>query len=111
MHIIINKYLIDGKICLIDEQNLKCDQIHLELQIKSLSNSIVYDLIRVLENYQIKINKFLDGNYIESFINNDTKFSVMAHKILNGYNNKEVRIVPKNVKKIGFFEKIFQLFS
>ena len=111
MHIIINKYLIDGKICLINEQSLECDQLNLEIQIKSLSNSIVYDLNKVLENYQIKINKFLDINYIESFFSNDTQLSAMAHKILNGYNSKEVRIVPKNIKKIGFFEKIFQLFS
>ena len=111
MHIIINKYLIDGKICLMNEENLECDQLHLEIQIKSLSNVIIYDLNKVLENYQIKINKFLDANYIQSFFSNDIEFTVMAHKILNGYNNKEVRIVPKNIKKIGFFEKIFQLFS
>ena len=28
-----------------------------------------------------------------------------------GYNTNEVSIIPKNVKKLGFFEKFFQLFS
>tara|TARA_Y100000591_G_C21802001_1_gene682597 strand:+ start:687 stop:1388 length:702 start_codon:yes stop_codon:yes gene_type:complete len=111
MHIIINKFLINGKIRLIEEENLECDQLNLEIQIKSLSNNVVYNLNKVLENYQIKINKFLDGNYIKSLQHSDIVFSAMAHKIINGYNNNEVRIVPKNLKKIGFFEKFFQLFS
>ena len=111
MHIIINKFLVNGKVRLINEENLECDQLNLEIQIKSLSNSVVYDLNKVLENYQIKINKFLDGNYIKGLSPSDIAFSVMAHKIINGYNNNEVRIVPKNTKKTGFFEKFFQLFS
>ena len=111
MHIIINKFLVNGKVRLINEENLECDQLNLEIQIKSLSNSVVYDLNKVLENYQIKINKFLDGNYIKGLSPSDIAFSAMAHKIINGYNNNEVRIVPKNMKKIGFFEKFFQLFS
>ena len=34
-----------------------------------------------------------------------------AHRILNGYNENEVTFVPKNPKKLTFFEKFFQLFS
>ena len=35
----------------------------------------------------------------------------MTHKIFNGYNQNEVTFVQKNTKKLGFFEKFFQLFS
>ena len=35
----------------------------------------------------------------------------MAFKILNGANENEVTIIEKNTKKLGFFEKFFQLFS
>ena len=111
MHIIINKSLIDGKICLIKKENLKCEQLSLELKFKSLPNSFVYDLNKILENYQIKINNFLDERYIKSLFNYDFGLSAMAHKILNGHNPNEVMIVPKNIKKMGFFEKFFQLFS
>ena len=34
----------------------------------------------------------------------------MAYKIENGYNENEVKIIPKNTKKAGFL-KNFQLFS
>ena len=111
MHIIINKSLIDGKICLINKENLKCDQLSLEIQFKSLPNNIVYDLNKILENYQIKINNFLDESYIKSLFHDDIGLSTMAHKILNGHNTNEVMIVPKNIKKMGFFEKFFQLFG
>ena len=37
--------------------------------------------------------------------------SEMAYKILNGYNENEVHLFQKNTKKLGFFEKFFQLFS
>ena len=111
MHIILNKYLIDDKIFLLNEDNLKCDQISLEIQFKSLPNNIVNSFDKLLGNYQIKIKKFIDGNYLKNFLNSDSEISEVAHKLLNGYNQKEVMIVPKNQKKMGFFEKFFQLFS
>ena len=57
MHMIINKYFIDGKNYLSFEDNLKCDHFALEIQFKSISNDIIYDLNKILENYQIKINQ------------------------------------------------------
>ena len=39
------------------------------------------------------------------------ELSQMAYKSQQGYNANEVSIIPKNVKKAGFFEKFFQLFS
>ena len=111
MHIIMNKYLVDDKIFLLTENNLKCDQISLEIQFISLPNNIAESFDKLLGNYQIKIKKFIDGNYLKNFLNSDSELSEVAHKLLNGYNQKEVMIVPKNQKKMGFFEKFFQLFS
>ena len=37
--------------------------------------------------------------------------ALKAYKIQNGHNDNEVKIIPKNIKKLGFFEKFFQLFS
>ena len=34
-----------------------------------------------------------------------------AFKIKNGYNQNEIALIPKSLKKTGFFEKFFQLFS
>ena len=111
MHIIINNYLIDGKNHCYLQENLEYDQLNLVIQFKSISNENTYNLNKLLQNYQINIIKFLDGNYIKNFFNKDIEVSKMAFDILNGCNVNEVIVVQKNNKKLGFFEKFFQLFS
>lgn len=111
MHIIINKYLIDGKKYYSIDNNLECEQLGLEIQFKSISSSFIYDLDKILEKYQIKIIKYLDGNYIKNFFKEKIDISEMTYKILTGYNENEVLVIPRNPKKLAFFERFFQLFS
>ena len=111
IHMIINKYFINGKTYLLFEENLKFDNFGLEIQFKSISNNLIYDLNKVLKNYQIKITKYLDGNYVKTYFKNEMKLTEMSYKILCGYNQNEVIFVPKSTKKLAFFEKFFQLFS
>ena len=111
MHIIINNYLIDGKNYFYLQDNLECEQLNLVIRFKSVSNEIIFNLNKLLQNYQINIIKFLDGNYVKNFFNKDIEISKMAFDILNGCNVNEVMVIQKNTKKLGFFEKFFQLFS
>ena len=111
LHIIINNYLIDGKNYSYLQDNLEYEQLNLVIQFKSISNEITYSLNKLLQNYQINIIKFIDGNYVKNFFNKDIEISEMAFDILNGCNVNEVMVVQKNTKKLGFFEKFFQLFS
>ena len=111
MHMIINKYFFNNISYQSFQENLKCDNFALEIEFKFISNNIIYDLNKVLENYQIKIVRYIDGSYVKNIINDDLEISEMTHKILTGYNENEVTFKPKNIKKLGFFEKFFQLFS
>ena len=111
MHIIINNYFIDGKNYTYLEDNLEYEQLNLVIQFKSISNEIIHNLTKLLQNYQINIIKFIDGNYVKNFFNKDIEISEMAFDILNGCNVNEVMVVQKNPEKKGFFEKFFQLFS
>ena len=111
MHIIVNNYLVDGKNYFYLQDNLECEQLNIVIQFNSVSNEIIYNLNKLLQSYQINIVKFLDGNYVKNFFNKDIEISKMAFDILNGCNVNEVIIVQKNTKKLGFFEKFFQLFS
>ena len=111
MHMIINKYFFNDKSYLSFEDNLKIDHFALEIQFKSISNSIIYDLNKILEKYQIKIIKYIDGCYVKNFFSKEIELAEMSHRILNGHNENEVSFVPKNLKKLTFFEKFFQLFS
>jgi len=111
MHMIVNKYLINNKSYFSFEENLKSSHFALEIQFKSISNNITRDLNKILENYQIKITKYIDGSYVKNLFSKEMELTEMSHRILNGYNDNEVSIVPKNTKKLAFFEKFFQLFS
>ena len=111
IHMIINKYFFNDKSYLSFEENLKSDYLALEVEFKSISNSIIYDLNKILENYQIKVIKYIDGSYVKNFFSKDVELAEMSHRILNGHNENEVSFVSKNSKKLTFFEKFFQLFS
>ena len=112
MHIIVNKYLINGSNYSLSRYNLTGNQLNLEIQFKSIPNDIINDFNKLLENYQIKVIKYLDGSYLRNFLQDgNTDIAEVAHKILDGYNENEVMIKAKNPKKYDFFEKFFQLFS
>ncbi len=108
---IINKYLFNGKSFQSFKENFKCDYFALEIKFKSIPNALVYDMNKVLENYQIKIIRYIDGSYVKSIFDNDIELAEMTNNILNGYNENEVIFVTKNTKKLDFFEKFFQLFG
>ena len=111
MHMRINNYYINNKSYSFFEENLTSDYLALEIKFNSISSIMVYELNKILENYQIKVIKYLDANYIKNLFNDKKELTEMTHKILNGYNENEVTFLQKNLKKLGFFEKFFQLFS
>ena len=112
MHIIIEKYLIDGREYTKFINDFKCDDLCLEIKFISISSDLVLEIEKIMERYQIKIINFICENYTRSiFKENDIELSLMAHKILSGYNENEVSLLPKNIKNKGFFERFFQLFS
>ena len=111
IHMIIKKYFMNGNTYSLFDESLQCDHLGLEIQFKSISNEITYDLNRILENYQIKITKYLDGTYVKSNFDDDKELAEMSYRVLSGYNQNEVMFVPKTTKKLAFFEKFFQLFS
>ena len=112
MHMIIVNYIINGKKYSSFISDLSSDHLCLEVNFVSISNDLIFSLNKVLEKYQIKISKYICGNYIKNFFKEDNlELSEMAYKLKNGQNHNEVILVPKNIKNKGFFEKFFQLFS
>ena len=107
MHMIINKYLVNGEVHSLFDKNLEVDYFCLEVQFISISNNFVFELENVLKNYQIKVSRCIDASYILNFFKNDQIDIIqMAHRIKNGHNENEVALIPKDQKKRGFL-KIF----
>ena len=112
LHMIINRYLVDGKSYSSFNNNLVGNDFCIELNFNSISLKFVSEISKVLQKYQIKITEYLDQEYIEFFFKDeDIKLCEMAYKIKKGYNENEIKIIPKSTKKAGIFEKFFQLFS
>ena len=112
MHILINKFTVGDIECSIDQNNLEGDYFCLEIQFNSIPLSTTSEIDKILENYHIKINRYLDGTYIrEHFKDKNLDFSNMIFKILEGQNVNEINLLEKRTKKQGFFEKFFQLFG
>ena len=66
------------------------------------SEYLIDIIFEKLKNYKNK-EIFLEKENLE--------FSEMVHKVKSGFNENEVKLIPKNLGKKGFFEKFFQLFS
>ena len=84
----------------------------LEFNLIFISNNFVSEINKVLKKYQVALAGFLDGNYVKNFFKGEKiEYSEMIYKIRTGFNENEVKLISKNLKKLGFFEKFFQLFS
>ena len=112
IHMIIDKYIIDGVSYSSLKDQIRSNEICLEVKLISISNLIIFEIENILKKYQIKVNNLLDKGYVKEFLlNKQLDISQMAHKLKNGMNKNEIQITSKSLKKLGFFEKFFQLFS
>ena len=112
MHMVMVNNAVNEKENYLSSSNSNSDLLFLEVNFISISNNLVIIFDKILEKYQTKISQYLCGNYIKNFFKqDDIELSKMVHKIINGQNNNEVLLIPKNVENKGFFEKFFQLFS
>ena len=97
---------------LLNNANNSDDNLFLEVNFISIPNNLTFNFDKLLENHQIKIKRYMSGNYIKNYFGEDeVELPVLANKLNNGLNINEVQIVSKNHKKTGFFERFFQLFS
>ena len=112
MHMHITNYLFDRRYSSEFEDNVICKNLGIEIQFISVPNKLILEIDKILVNFQIKSRNYLNQNYLQSlFKDQKISLSEMAYKSQKGYNTNEVSIIPKNLKKLGFFERFFQLFS
>ena len=66
----------------------------------------------LLNSHQIFINKTICTNYAKSLLNSDIEDLSKAGMVaIKDANLNEVGIYPKKSAKMGFFEKLFHIFS
>ena len=112
MHFIVNRYLIDGVDYSSFDKEIHGEHMSVEVSFISVPNNLIKEISNVLEKYQVKIDSMIEKRYIKNFFEGELlDLSLIAYKIQNGHNQNEIALLPKSLKKKGFFEKFFQLFS
>jgi len=112
IHMMINKFIIDGKKYL--ELPNKKTENNLFLEIKFIFFKInkLITIKKTLSKYQINIKKTFNYEYVKSFKkDNSEHISLVANKLDNGLNENEIKFMEKNSKMVGFFEKFFKFFG
>ena len=112
IHMVIDKYFIDGKYFSYLPENIECENLCLDLNFICLSEEVVKKFEQSLNKYQIKIKQILSADYIKDYFKSDEiDIFSMCKKMTQGYNSNEILLVPKKTKIKGFFEKFFNFFS
>ena len=111
IHIIVKNYTVDDVSYEHFPENTVCKKITLDIQFICLPKKLILSLEEILKKNQISINKIVCTRYVSSIINSPITICDSGMKIINGFNNKEVMMVPKKIEKKGFFEQLFHFFN
>ena len=112
IHMVINRFLADGKIYhqFADINNF--DKIYLEIKFICLNKDNIRDLKSILSKYEIVVRNIVSLKYINEFEDfNDNNDLIIARRVLNGLNNNEIFFSNKIRKNVSFFEKFFGFFN
>ncbi len=108
VHMIIDKFIIDGLTHDKLPNNIKCKNFALEITFVCLPNFLIDNLKKILNTYQISISEILSYKYVSSFkSSNNESYVDAAVKVLNGFNENEVKNVKKPNKIKSIFERFF----
>ena len=112
-HIIVKKYTINDIEYNLAPRNIVCKKISLDLEFVCLPKILIKKLELLFRNFQITIDKFVCTIYAKSIISNFDVQNIcqIGYNLSNGLNKQEVVLIPKKMKKRGFFEKLFHFFK
>ena len=112
LHILVDKYIVDGKEYLEFPENLNYEEFIIDLSFITVQNSIVKTLNRILKDCNIEVKKIISHQYSSRFADKrDTSPCVAGKKVIEGVNPLEVITQEDYSKKQGLFEKMFNLLS
>ncbi len=112
LHIIVENYIIDGNKTPEIPLQINCENLIIEANFICAKKNLIDFFYRIFKNFQIKLNSIICGNYALSLNKIDKSNPVEGGlRVVNGENMGEVYILPKKPTKLGFFEKMFHLFS
>ena len=111
-HIIVEYYFVDGEIYNKLPIGEACKDLVIQTRFICFSKNFTDSLENLFSNYQIDINKIICTNYAKSLLEDDlNNLAEAGLRVIEGFNTNEVLVNPKKLTKVGFFEKLFHIFS
>ena len=112
-HILVEYYFLDGEMFNKLPIGETCKDLVIQTRFICFSKVFINSLEDLFFNYQIDINKIICTNYAKSLLENDfvDNLAEAGLRVADGFNTKEVDINSKKMIKVGFFEKLFHIFS
>jgi len=111
-HIIVEYCFVDGEMYNKLPIGEVCKDLVIQTRFICFSKKFTDSLEDLFFNYQIDINKIICSNYAKSLLQSDFENLTEAGlRVIERFNTNEVVINPKKQIKVGFFEKLFHIFS
>ena len=111
IHMIINKYIVDGNKFSFMPKDVTNKKIFLEIKFIFLHNRIILDLKKIFSKYQISVNKILSNAYLERLnYQDENNIFKLANYSIDELHENEIYINKKLLKNLGFFERFFNFF-
>ena len=113
IHIIVENYVLDNVQYKFFPSEKKCTKFSVDILFICFPKDLLKNFERLFLKQQIYINQFVCSNYIKTFnfTNKGQNICECAKEIVLGANKQEVVSIPKELKKKGFFEKLFHFFK
>ncbi len=112
LHLIIDKYIVDGEEYLEFPENINYKEFVVEVSFITIQNTIVKTLNKIFKDCNIEVKKIISHQYSSRFAEKtDTCPCIAGKKVVEGINPSEVIMYNLYSKKQGFFEKMFNFFS
>ncbi|MFL2894567.1 MAG: hypothetical protein ACJZ4I_03685 [Candidatus Pelagibacter sp.] len=112
-HILVEYYFLDGEMYNKLPIGEICKDLVIQIRFICFSKAFTDSLEDLFFNYQIDINKIICTNYAKSLLENNfvDNLAEAGLRVVDGFNTNEVDINVKKMNKVGFFEKLFHIFS
>ena len=112
LHILVDKYIVDGKEYFEFPENLSYKEFIIDLSFITVQNSIVKTLNKILKDCNIEVKKIISHQYSSRFAGkSDLSPCIAAKKVNDGINPLEGKIHNPKAQKQGLFEKMFNFFN
>ena len=110
LHILIDRYILDGKEYLEFPENIKFKELIIEISFITIQNSKVETLNKILKSCNIEVKKIISHKYSSRFeYKSDISPCIAGKKVIEGINPSEVSIHNHYTKSSVYLRNV-QLF-